>query len=75
MKNSIAENIRYYRKQLNMTQAQLGAIFGGGASLISNYENGYSIPDINVLYKLAKIFDITIDELVEWEDDDSDGIY
>ncbi len=40
----------------------------GKKSLISNYENGYSTPDIVTLCKLAKIFDITLDELVEWEE-------
>ena len=33
-------------------------------SLISNYENGYSTPDIFTLCKLADIFEISLDELV-----------
>ncbi len=35
----------------------------------SNYENGYSTPDIFTLCKLADIFGISLDELVEWEKD------
>lgn len=61
----IAENIKFYRKQLGLTQEQLAAHLHGKKSLISNYENGYSTPDIYTLCKLADIFDITLDELVE----------
>ena len=67
MKNKIAENIKFYRKQLHMTQTELAEKLCGKKSLISNYENGYSTPDVYTLCKLADIFDVTLDELVEWE--------
>lgn len=69
MKTKISENIRYYRKQLNMTQEELAEKLCGKKSLVSNYENGYSTPDIFTLCKLADIFGISLDELVEWEKD------
>ena len=67
MKTKIAENIKFFRKQLKMTQEDLAAKLNGKKSLISNYETGYSTPDIYTLCRLADIFDITLDELVEWE--------
>ena len=70
MKVKIAENIKFYRKQLKMTQSQLAEKLNGKKSLISNYENGYSTPDIYTLCKLAEIFGITLDELVEYSDDE-----
>lgn len=69
MKTKIAENIRFYRKQLKMTQGELAEKLCGKTSLISNYENGYSTPDIYTLCRLADIFDVTLDELIEWEKD------
>lgn len=72
MKTKIAENIRFYRKQMNMTQEQLANKLCGKKSLISNYENGYSVPDIYTLCKLAVIFDISLDELVEWSEEERD---
>ena len=69
MKLKIAENIRFYRKQLGLTQKELAEKLNGKRSLVSNYEAGYSTPDIYVLCQLAEIFDITLDELVEWEKD------
>lgn len=53
-----------------MTQEELANKLCGKKSLISNYENGYSTPDIITLCKLAEIFDVTLDELVEWSNDD-----
>ena len=70
MRVKIAENIRFYRKQLHLTQGQLAEKLGGKTSLVSNYENGYSTPDIYTLCRLADIFEITLDELVEWEKTD-----
>ena len=65
MKNiKIAENIRFFRKQAGLTQEGLAARFGSRKTLISNYEIGRNTPDIETLWELADIFDITIDELV-----------
>ncbi len=65
MKNiKIAENIRFFRKQAGLTQEELAARFGSRKTLISNYEIGRNTPDIETLWALADIFDITIDELV-----------
>lgn len=66
----IAENIKFYRKQLGLTQQQLAEKLNGKKSLICNYETGYSTPDIYVLCELAKIFDITLDELVDFHLDE-----
>ena len=68
MKVKIAENIKFYSKQLKMTQSQLAEKLNGKKSLMSNYDNGYSTPDIYMLCKLAEIFEISLDELVEWEE-------
>lgn len=65
MKNiKIAENIRFFRIQAGLTQEELAARFGSRKTLISNYEIGRNTPDIETLWELADIFDITIDELV-----------
>ena len=50
-----------------MTQEELAKKLGGGKSLVSNYENGYSVPDIYTLCLLAHIFDVSLDDLVEWK--------
>ena len=61
---NLGENIKFYRKSSGLTQEALGKLLNGRKSLISNYETGYSTPDIFTLIKLADIFDISLDELV-----------
>lgn len=60
----IAENIKFYRKSLGLTQEKLAELLNGKKSLVSNYENSYSTPDLFTLIKLANIFEISLDELV-----------
>ena len=60
----LGRNIKFYRKAMHLTQEELANKLNGRKSLISNYENEYSSPDIETLIKLADIFDITLDELV-----------
>lgn len=74
MKTKIAENIKFYRKQLGLTQGQLAEKLHGKKSLVSNYENGYSTPDIFTLCRLARIFEITLEELVEYTFDGTDNL-
>lgn len=69
MTTKIAENIKFYRRQIGLTQQELAEKLNGKKSLVSNYENGYSTPDIFTLCKLADIFDVSLDELVEWSKD------
>lgn len=64
IENNIASNIKYYRKLSNLTQEQLANFLNGKKSLVSNYENGYSTPDIYTLISLADLFKISLDELV-----------
>ena len=70
MKTKIAENIKFYRKQLGLTQGQLAEHLNGKKSLVSNYENGYSTPDIYTLCRLSQLFDVSLDDLVEYEDNE-----
>lgn len=69
MKTRIPENIKFYRQQMGMTQEELAKLLNGRKSLVCNYETGYSTPDIYTLCRLAEIFGITLDELVEYESD------
>ncbi len=60
----LAENIRFYRRQLGISQRELASYLNAKGTLVSNYEVGYSTPDIYTLIKLADIFEVTLDELV-----------
>ena len=70
-KNVISANIKFFRQTMGLTQGALAEKLCGKKSLVSNYENGYSVPDIFTLIELANIFDVTLDELVGRESENA----
>lgn len=53
------------RKEKGITQAELANILGVTYQAVSRWENGDSIPDIQLLDQLADYYDITIDEILQ----------
>ena len=64
----IGKYISYKRKQKGLTQKELGEILLMSDKAVSKWERGISLPDISLLPELAKIFNITVDELLNGED-------
>jgi len=64
----IATNIRKLRENRDFTQKQIAAELGIGYSNYNKMENGFREPSVEELQKLAKLYDITVDELINPED-------
>ena len=62
--SKINENIRYIREKNKLSQSEFGSIIDKGASLVSAYEKGVSIPPLNIILIIAEKFNYSIDELV-----------
>lgn len=60
----LGDNIKKYRENKKMTQAEVAEILNVKPGTISKYELGILEPNVESLKKLAEIFDVTIDELV-----------
>lgn len=56
--------LKTLRQQKNINQAELGKILDVGKTTISNYETGYSVPDLETVVKLADYFDVSTDYLL-----------
>lgn len=59
-----AQNLKMLRKSQKLSQQQIAEKTGIARSMISDYENGKKEPTLSVLDKLAKYFDLTLEELV-----------
>lgn len=57
-------NIKACRQSANMKQAELAKALNVAASTVSNWETGYSAPDIDSLRNMASILNCSIDELL-----------
>ena len=60
----IAENLRFLRKKLNMTQEDVADTVFVASQTISKWERGETTPDIEMLPTLAKLFGTSVDSLL-----------
>ncbi len=65
--------IKKLRKEHKMTQTQLGEKLSIGKTSIANYETGYSVPSAPVLEKIASIFEMTLVQLLMYDDPKQDN--
>ena len=60
----IANNLIRFRKASGLTQAELAEKINYSDKSVSKWESGNGIPDVYTLIKLAKLFDVTLDDFV-----------
>ena len=60
----ISENIKYLRKRLGDTQGEFADKIGIKRSLVGAYEEGRADPRISNLIKMAEIFDVSVDLMI-----------
>ena len=58
----IAENMAKYRKAANLTQSELAERLNYSDKSISKWEQGNGMPDIFVLYQLAELYGVTVND-------------
>lgn len=61
---TLAESLKRIRKKYKMTQEDIALFLGVSRSGYTYYETGKTTPSVEVLKKLATIYDTTIDEIV-----------
>lgn len=75
-KQTMGEMISTLRKENNMTQLQLAEKMGVTDKAVSKWERDLSCPDIDSIPRLAEIFGISTDELMQVKQrskDENDG--
>ncbi len=60
----IAKKLTKLRKENNLTQLQLAEKLNYSDKAISKWEHGESLPGIEVLYKLSKLYNVSLDYIV-----------
>ena len=64
MDKIFCENLKYFRKDVGLTQKQVAEKLGVVESCYANWEQGRTEPPIAMLRKLSKIFKVSIDGLI-----------
>lgn len=68
----LGEKIKKYRENKKMTQNEVAEVLGVKPATISKYETNTLEPNIESIKKLAEIFEISIDELLNDKGDEFD---
>ncbi len=64
----IGNVIRKYRKEQNMTQEEMAYRLGVTTPAVNKWEKGNSYPDIAMLAPIARLLNITLDELLSFKE-------
>lgn len=59
--------LKELRHQKNLTREQLAEVLGMSNRSISRWENGVTMPDLDLLIQLAKFYDVDIGEILDGE--------
>ena len=63
------ENLQYIRTRAGITQEQLAEQLGVSRQSVSKWESDASVPELEKLVRMARLFRVTLDELVCVEGD------
>ncbi len=64
VRETLGENIRRERVIQKMTQAELAEKIGTSQMMVSRFEKGKDSPSVWRCYRIAKVFDTTIERLL-----------
>ena len=67
MEIMLAENIRKYRKERSLTQEQLAEVLGVTAGAVYKWEARLSLPELELIVRMADFFDVSVDVLLGYE--------
>ena len=69
MEIRIGENIKRLRKAKGVTQEQIAEVLGISVTAVSKWERNETYPDITLLFPLAHYFEVTLDELMGYDEE------
>lgn len=62
-----SKNLKYCRKNKNLTQAQVAAFFEVDRSTYGKWETGDRMPEMNKMLEIARFFNVSLDFLMDNE--------
>ncbi len=64
---TFAEKLKNLRKNKGLSQGELAKNFGLTRQVVSKWESGNGLPDIDNLVKIAKFFSVSVDDLLDYK--------
>lgn len=64
-RNQLAKNIKYYRRKRGLSQKKVSEYIGVSRQAVTKWENDISRPSSDNLIKLAQLFEVSVDALLD----------
>lgn len=61
------ECLRFLREESGMTQAEVAEKLGTSRALVAMYEVGAKVPNVNLAAKIASMFGVTVDQMMNFK--------
>lgn len=68
----LKNNLKDYRARLGVNQQEMGKMAGVSRQTISQIERGDYSPSVTLALKLAKLCNVTVEDIFEYEEDGED---
>ncbi len=62
--------LKEYRERLNVNQQEMGHLVGVSRQTISQIERGDYSPSVTLALKIAKCFEVNVEEIFEYKEDE-----
>lgn len=62
--------LKEYRAKINVNQTEMGKLVGVSRQTISQIERGDYSPSVTLALKIAKVFNVTVEDIFSYEGDD-----
>lgn len=67
----LKNNLKDYRARLGVNQQEMGKLAGVSRQTISQIERGDYSPSVTLALKLAKLCNVTVEDIFQYEEDES----
>ena len=69
LKILFGKNLRKIRRRDDLTQEKLAEILGISVEFVSNMERGVNAPSFETIEKIAKAFDLPVNQLFDFDEE------
>ena len=66
----LLNHLKEYRARIGVNQQEMGLLVGVSRQTISQIERGDYSPSVTLALKIAKIFDVPVENIFEYEEED-----
>lgn len=63
--------LKEYRAKINVNQTEMGMLVGVSRQTISQIERGDYSPSVTLALKIAKIFNVSVEDIFSYEEDET----